>query len=81
MTRLEGASDPADQLIVVPLACPVCGARGTFVAHYGPEASLEEADVLAVLSRAPSEAGGVEPTPGITGASDAARGSTADPTP
>jgi len=74
VTRLEGASDPADQLIVVPLICPVCDAHGTFVAHYGPESSSEEADVLAALSRAPSEAGGTEPTPGITGDADAAPG-------
>jgi hypothetical protein len=53
--RLEGASDPADMSVVVPLACPHCGTRGTFVAHYGPDAGIEEADVLSALDRAPSE--------------------------
>ena len=48
-TRLEGASDPADMSLVVPLDCPDCGARGVLVLRYGPEASMEEADVLAVL--------------------------------
>jgi hypothetical protein len=51
--RLEGVSDPADMLIVVPLTCPNCGTRGALVAHYGADASGEEADVVAALSRNP----------------------------
>jgi hypothetical protein len=47
--RLEGASDPADMLAVLPLACPHCGGRGTLVLNFGPEASLEDSDVLAAL--------------------------------
>ena len=30
--RLEGASDPADMLIVVPLTCPHCATKGVLVA-------------------------------------------------
>jgi hypothetical protein len=47
--RLEGVSDPADMVIVVALRCPVCDVPGTLVLHYGPDASPEEADVLAAL--------------------------------
>lgn len=50
-TRLEGASDPADGAIVVPLECPSCGTNGALIAHYGPEASAAEADVLTSLPR------------------------------
>jgi hypothetical protein len=49
--RLEGASDPADMVMVVPVRCPHCGTAGTLTAHYGPEASAEEADVLVALDR------------------------------
>jgi hypothetical protein len=47
--RLEGASDPADMLAVLPLSCPRCGARGTLVVNFGPEAALEDSEVLAAL--------------------------------
>ncbi len=54
--RLEGASDVADMVTVVPLICPVCGAAGTLVLHSGPDASAEEAEVLSHLERSqPSE--------------------------
>lgn len=44
--RFEGASDPDAEAILVAGACPGCGARGTAVFGYGPEAS--EVDTLAV---------------------------------
>jgi hypothetical protein len=53
--RLEGASDPADMAIVVPVECPHCATRGTFVSNYGPEVTPEEADVLRSISRSPAE--------------------------
>jgi hypothetical protein len=53
MTRLEGESDPADMAVVVALACPACGATGTLILNYGPDASGEEIDVLAALDRTP----------------------------
>jgi len=57
--RLEGASDPADMLIVFALRCPVCTVAGTLVLHYGPEASLEEADVLVAMEPPDRDASGV----------------------
>ena len=51
VTRLEGASDPADMLVVLPMRCPHCGTRGSLVLGYGPEASAEDSDVLAALDR------------------------------
>lgn len=61
-TRVEGASDPADMAIVIPVTCTSCGARGTVVAKYGPEASPEEADLVLHMERRPDvpleEAGG-----------------------
>jgi hypothetical protein len=53
MTRLEGESDPADMAMVIALQCPACGAAGTLILNYGPDASAEEADVLAALDRTP----------------------------
>ena len=49
LRRTEGASDPADMAAVVALTCPHCGNRGTAALKYGPEASIEESDVLAAL--------------------------------
>lgn len=49
LRRLEGASDPDDMLAVVGLACPHCGARGTAVLGYGPEASAVDTEVLELL--------------------------------
>jgi hypothetical protein len=49
LRRLEGASDPDDMIAVLPLTCPKCGTEGTLVLAYGPEASLEDSEVLAAL--------------------------------
>lgn len=46
LIRTEGASDPADMTAVAALICPSCSARGTVVLHYGPDATLEDDDVL-----------------------------------
>lgn len=51
ITRLEGASDPADLAIVIPLQCPQCGTRGALIANYGPEATAAEAEVLRAMPR------------------------------
>ena len=60
LRRLEGASDPADMLVIVPLRCPTCEARGVLVANYGPEATAADAEVLQALERVADrgEAGG-----------------------
>lgn len=49
MRRTEGASDPADMALVAALRCPACDARGTATLRFGPEAPLEDNDVLAAL--------------------------------
>ena len=49
MRRMEGASDPADMLVVVASTCPVCGAQGTAVLGFGPMASDVDADVLVAM--------------------------------
>jgi hypothetical protein len=50
--RTEGVSDPADETAVAALTCPRCGARGTAVLTYGPEAPPEDAEVLRLLKDA-----------------------------
>lgn len=47
--RLEGASDPDDMLLVAAGRCPRCGASATVVLRYGPTASAEDADIVALL--------------------------------
>ena len=49
LERLEGPTDPADMVAVAALRCPNCSTRGTVVLTYGPEASLEDSDVLVAL--------------------------------
>jgi hypothetical protein len=65
VTRLEGASDPADMMVVVPLTCPVCLQRGTLTMSFGPEMGPEEAEVFNAMPRHPEEGQGSQPTPGI----------------
>ena len=52
--RLEGVSDPADMLLVVEVTCPHCGASGSLTLNYGPESTVEDAEVLRDLDRRPS---------------------------
>ncbi|MDQ3978059.1 MAG: hypothetical protein M3314_00700 [Actinomycetota bacterium] len=54
LRRLEGVSDPADMMAVAALVCPVCKTQGTLVLSYGPEASGDDAEVLALLSDIPT---------------------------
>ena len=53
MVRLEGASDPADMLAVIPVECSNCGTAGALVVNFGPEATMEEAELLITLERTP----------------------------
>lgn len=48
--RLEGASDPADMMILAVVTCPVCATGGVLTLNYGPEASAEQAEVQAALN-------------------------------
>jgi hypothetical protein len=52
--RFEGASDPDDESVVFGLHDPSTGTRGVLISAYGPAASADEADVLAVLAANPS---------------------------
>ncbi len=47
--RLEGDTDPSEQAVVAGIECPSCGAEGTLVLSYGPEASIEDMQVLEQL--------------------------------
>lgn len=49
--RLEGASDPADEQLVVGATCPACGAKGVLSLHYGPTAAEDDADILVAFPR------------------------------
>ena len=54
LRRIEGVSDPADMMAVAALVCPLCNSQGTLVLSYGPEASPDDAEVLALLSDVPT---------------------------
>lgn len=49
--RFEGATDPADEAIVLGVECGQCGARGVVVSAYGPDADQELLDLVAALDR------------------------------
>jgi len=49
LVRLEGVSDPADEAAVLALQCTLCGARGTAVVRFGPEAGPQDDAVLAAV--------------------------------
>src|SRR5215218_3859629 len=51
LRRTEGASDPGDMSAIAALTCPRCGAKGTVVVRFGPEAGEADEDVLAALDR------------------------------
>jgi|SRR5581483_3211246 len=45
IVRYEGASDPADQAILLAL-CSACGRRGLYSAGYGPGAATADVEAL-----------------------------------
>jgi hypothetical protein len=49
LRRLEGASDPADMIAVVAITCPICRSRGTTILGFGPNATVQDAEVLTEL--------------------------------
>ncbi len=52
LRRLEGTSDPADMAAVLGVTCTVCGAKGSAVVRFGPEAEeQDDAVLLAVEDR------------------------------
>jgi hypothetical protein len=48
--RFEGPSDPADEAIVMAVRCGTCGAQGTLVSAFGPDADPDAFDHLARIS-------------------------------
>ena len=48
LCRVEGASDPSDEVLVAAMTCS-CGSKGTEVFTYGPNADPMEADALRAL--------------------------------
>lgn len=73
--RLEGASDPDDMVLLVAATCPACGAQGTIALAYGPEASIEDTEIVQALHQpdepeGPSESDGDAPQSDPGGDSD-----------
>jgi hypothetical protein len=50
--RLEGESDPAEEVMVAGVRCVACGCQGVLVASYGPMADPADSDVVATLANA-----------------------------
>lgn len=48
--RLEGESDPSEEVVVAGLHCSGCGMDGVLVATYGPMADPADADVVLALT-------------------------------
>lgn len=48
--RFEGPSDPGDEAIVLALRCPRCGARGSLVSAFGPDADPALAEAFTYLA-------------------------------
>ena len=44
--RFEGATDPADEAIVLGVECPKCRARGTIVSAYGVDADAAYVELI-----------------------------------
>jgi hypothetical protein len=59
LRRSEGASDPDDMVALAAVECPRCGALGTVALKYGPEAPVDEAEVLRLFDDAARAATGV----------------------
>jgi hypothetical protein len=48
--RLEGDSDPSEEIAVAALECPACEERGTLALAFGASAPVEDKLVLSLLS-------------------------------
>lgn len=46
VSRLEGASDAADLMLVARTTCPSCGRKGVLTLGYGPNATDDDTAVL-----------------------------------
>lgn len=50
IVRFEGESDPADEAILFALSCDECGAKGTYVAAYGPSMEADDVELIRGLT-------------------------------
>jgi hypothetical protein len=50
--RIEGASDPADESLVVGIVCPACGTKGSVLFPYGARVPRRDAAILSHIERA-----------------------------
>jgi len=53
--RLEGASEPDEMSAILALTCRECGAKGSVMVAYGPNASELEAELLRHLDTPQAE--------------------------
>jgi hypothetical protein len=53
--RLEGASDPADEMFVAGLECPRCRATGVLAVPFGPTAEPQHVTVIRALPPEPED--------------------------
>lgn len=60
--RLEGVSDPGEEMAVAALECPLCHAKGTLALTFGPGSTPEDGMVLAQL---PDDRGTTGIRPGV----------------
>jgi hypothetical protein len=63
--RLEGESDPVEEVVVAALECPACEERGTLALSFGPSASIEDRLVLSLLDDRRDETAIVDIRPAI----------------
>lgn len=56
IVRLEGDSDPDEEIIVYALSAGPCGRKGTYVIAFGPTVTPEDESVAAVLRNRPHTA-------------------------
>ncbi len=61
--RFEGPSDPGDEAIVLGVRCGQCGARGTLVSAFGPDADPDAFEHLARISAEAAAQGLHRPAP------------------
>jgi hypothetical protein len=49
LRRVEGASDPADMVLIGALRCPGCGAKGTATFKYGSDTTPADSDAMRLI--------------------------------
>lgn len=63
--RLEGESDPDEEVAIAALECPACEERGTLALSFGPAGSIEDRLVLSLVEDHRGEDPDVDLRPGI----------------